>query len=671
MASSKKQKGSYSVNKLARWLFRSVWLFPAVLTVILIGLTALRISGSSIGIYHELFYGQQAKDPNLLYGDPQPIRSDEWLVNTQLLLAQEANNYKRINENIGTSRDMSFNIDVPAKDWSAPFKPQNLVFFAVPFEHAFAFKWWILLYLLILGAYFFTLRLFPGKRLLAAVAALGLGFSPFIHWWYLNGTISPLVYGFFIILISMRILNDEPIPVLKKYNVRYSYALYTLVLAYLLVGFGLVLYPPFQIPVAIAVAIFMFGYLLEKYFDKRTKKKAVAKRLAIIAAASVLAGGIMFAFLKTHSEPLERISNSVYPGKRVVSSGTLEPKFVLTSYLQPQLQRDSRANFYYNNPSEASNFILIMPLLLLPGFALMGYEWKKKKRIDWILVSLQAGSLLLFARVFLAFGDPFYKLLFLHVVPNERLLIGIGFIGFLQMLYVMKKMEIVKIAKWWPKVAIVAYSLLWFVVLIWLGLQIRQEYPKFISSLPLIVAGALVLVLIPTLILLKKNLLAMLVFFGFSLFSVYGINPLYVGLGPIKNNRLSTQIKALSKEEDTWATLDYIYLENFGSINDRDSITGVQFYPDLDFWRQVGGKKYDYVYNRYAHVLFSSSPELKDKLYLIQQDSFAVKFECSNFVKNNVRFTLSTYRLNSSCTQLVDEIRYPAITFFIYSVSKN
>lgn len=669
MASSKKQKGSYSVNKLARGLFRNVWLFPAVLTVILIGLTALRISGSSIGIYHELFYGQQAEDPNLLYGDPQPIRSDEWLVNTQLLLAQEADGYKRINENIGTSRDMSFNIDVPAKDWSAPFKPQNLVFFALPFEYAFAFKWWVLLYLLILGAYFFALRLFPGKRLLAALAALGFGFSPFIFWWYLNGTISPLVYGFFIILIGMRILNGEPIRLLKKYNMKYSYALYALALAYLLVGFGLVLYPPFQIPVAIAVAIFMFGYLLEKYFDKRTKKKAVAKRLAVIAAGCVLAGGIMFAFLKTHSEPLERISNSVYPGKRVVSSGTLDPKFVLTSYLQPQLQRDSRANFYYNNQSEASNFILIMPLLLLPGFVIIGYDWIKKRRIDWVLVSLQAGSSLLLARVFIPFGDTFYKFLYLQVVPNERVLIGIGFIGFLQMLYIMKRLDDIKLRAWWHKALVLAYSAAWFLGLFWLGLQIRQTYPKFINSVPLIFAGSLVLVLIPTLILFRKKLLAMVLFAGFSLMCIYSINPLYVGLGPIKDSQLSSQIKSVSNEGDTWATLDHIYFENVAIINDRDSITGVQFYPDPEFWQQVAGAEYDHIYNRYAHVLFSISPDLDStKLYLAQPDQIWVKLECSEFVRNNVDFLLSTVPVDTQCTNLVNKLSYPAISFYIYRV---
>src|SRR3989338_3714433 len=179
MPATNKQSIVEVFGKYAKRLYKSVWLFPAILTVVLLGLTAFRISGSSIGIYHEIFYGKQANDPNLLYGDPQPIRSDEWLVNTQLILAQDANDYQNINENIGTSRDMSFNIDVPAKDWSAPFKPQNLVFFVLPFEYAFAFKWWVILYLLILAAYFFTLRLFPGKRLLAALAALGFGFSPF------------------------------------------------------------------------------------------------------------------------------------------------------------------------------------------------------------------------------------------------------------------------------------------------------------------------------------------------------------------------------------------------------------------------------------------------------------------------------------------------------------
>jgi hypothetical protein len=91
---------------------RSIWLFPAAATFILVALTIMQISGSSMGIYHTLFYGN-SKDSSLLANEPQGIRSDEWLLNTQMTVAQKNNNFKRINSNIGNGEDLSVLVDAP------------------------------------------------------------------------------------------------------------------------------------------------------------------------------------------------------------------------------------------------------------------------------------------------------------------------------------------------------------------------------------------------------------------------------------------------------------------------------------------------------------------------------------------------------------------------------
>lgn len=69
------------VRDKLRYFARSIWFFPAVLTVALLLLTAFGINGSSIGTYHTLFYGDARKDSRLLLGDPRDARTDEWLVN--------------------------------------------------------------------------------------------------------------------------------------------------------------------------------------------------------------------------------------------------------------------------------------------------------------------------------------------------------------------------------------------------------------------------------------------------------------------------------------------------------------------------------------------------------------------------------------------------------------
>src|ERR1700739_4063629 len=95
---------------------KSIWLFPLLLTLALGFLTVFKINGSSIGIYHEFFYGG-SKDSNLILGTPRSIRSDEWVVNTQMTIAQKNAGYPRINKNIGNGQDMSVILDVPYKEW--------------------------------------------------------------------------------------------------------------------------------------------------------------------------------------------------------------------------------------------------------------------------------------------------------------------------------------------------------------------------------------------------------------------------------------------------------------------------------------------------------------------------------------------------------------------------
>src|SRR3546814_4076929 len=57
-------------------------------------------------------------------------------------------------------------------------------FLLLPFGYAFAFKWWLMGFLLILSCYFFALALMPKRQGFAVGLSLALFFSPFVQWWY-------------------------------------------------------------------------------------------------------------------------------------------------------------------------------------------------------------------------------------------------------------------------------------------------------------------------------------------------------------------------------------------------------------------------------------------------------------------------------------------------------
>jgi hypothetical protein len=175
---AKKSADSGSPSRLAA-LRRGAWLFPVVLLVIVLILALFRVSGSSVGYYNQLF--GTGHDANLLYGQPRAVRSDEWLVTTPMTVAQWRSGFSSTNEKIGDGVDMAAIFDVPYRDWSALFRPQNLSFFVLPLENAFAFKWWLLGGALAAAVYFLTLTLLPGRKVLAALLGLGLLLSPFVH----------------------------------------------------------------------------------------------------------------------------------------------------------------------------------------------------------------------------------------------------------------------------------------------------------------------------------------------------------------------------------------------------------------------------------------------------------------------------------------------------------
>jgi len=652
-------------------LYRSVWFFPAVLLLILLILTSLRISGTSIGMYHEILYGTTPaaqKDPDLLAGSPEPIRSDEWLYVTQMTIAQQKANYPLFNKNISSGRNMSVVGYAPYKDWSSLFRPENLSFFVMPLAFAFAFKWWLILFLTMVSAYFVALRFFPGKRLFASLFGIAVGCTPFMFWWYQTSTFAPIFYGFFIVLLGLRIINGEGVPFLKRFGARWSYLALGAAVAYVLVCFGLILYPPFQVPIAITVAAVLAAAILQHRADHKTSWRVLGKRLGVLIGGAALAGILMLLFIHTRSAVVSAVEDTAYPGTRIVASGHTPLSDALGSFLMPQLEHQARAAHYFTNQSEASNFLLFLPFLLVPGFALIGYEWRARHRCNWTLLATQLAGLLFLAIMYVPGLDLLDKLTFLDKVPHQRLLIGLGFAGVLQLLCLIETVGRLKLSGKKFRSMAGVYAFACFCVLLGVGEFVRKHYPFFLHSWAFIGLLAFGFSLIIFLAMTARRVAFAIVFLAFSLASVYRIHPLYVGLGLAENNQITSAIDHVSPPGSTWAVLDDIFFENFPAMAGRDSLSGIQLYPDMSFWKQFDSNPKDsYIYNRYAHVLFTSSAAVQN-LQLLQSDTFEVKFACTPTIEQHVQYVMTITPLNDACVHQVDVVKYPAATFYFYRV---
>ena len=631
-----------ALRRSGKAFVRSIWLFPAILTLLLLGLTAFGINGSSIGVYNQTFYGDKA-DPDLLAGHPRNIRSDEWLVNTQLTIAQGSDNYHRTNENIGNGQDVSLLSDAPYKEWSAVFKPHNLAFFVLPFDNAFAFKWWFPGFLLALSCYFFTLCLLPRQRMLAALLSTALFFSPFVQWLYLYGTIGSLAYCLFGATIFMKLLHETR---------RRMELVWGLLLAYVTTCFALLLYPPFQIPVAIATAVFAIGYLLEQ--KSSLTRKMLLQKLGYVFGALMIAGVIALTFLHTRSAVVESIQNTAYPGKRSVTvGGDFDFQHYFSSHLARQFLNDEQAAHYRvknlapSHQSEASNFILLAPFLILPATILVIYGYKKRQEIDWPLLLTTAMFVVFLAWLFSTGASKILNWITLGQVPTYRVLIGTGLLGIMQLVLVIRNLGKLPRTIFRPKEAGI-YATVIYAFLIFLGYHALIRSPGFISEYKV----WLLAIPIPIIIYLLLRRRFILALAGFALFSIYSaapVNPLYQGTGVLRDNEVSRTIKALNAASPgRWVITDDLALENMASLNGVGSISGVFAYPQPKLWQDIDPKNDENIYNRYAHVIFTldrnPSVDQPTKLTLMQTDYFQVNTEpCSDFLKEKgVHYVLTT-----------------------------
>lgn len=652
------------------WLKTSVWVFPAVLLVLLIAFTVLRISGTSAGMYHERLYGPTQKDSSLIYGKPRAIRSDEWLATTQMIISQTKQDFPRVNQAMGDGQDLSLLPEIPMKDWSTIFKPQNWSFFALPLENAFAFKWWLIMFVLMSSCYFFVLQIMPGNRLFAALMGLAAGLSPFQLWWYQSAVFLSVAYGFMMINLVHNILNRRRPAFIK--GQRPADISYAAALIFVIVCFGFILYPPFQIPIAVVVLFYSLGYLLHKKLTDAVGWRTLLRPLTLLLISVVVAGAICGAFIKTHETPIKAINATIYPGHRTVYSGGLKLLGVFDGFVMPAEQSDYRGGHFLSNQSENANYILVLPFLMIPAAAIMLQEWIKKRRVDWTFLAINLTALLFFFRLFVHHGNRFFKFLFLDKVPHNRLLIGVGFVGLLQFVYLAMKIRDSRIKTRTLIGIAVGYGLACFALLLVISGYIARHYPLFLNNYWILACFAAAFSAIIVALLAGRPKLAAALLLGFTLLSTFWVMPIYRGLGELTHGKLIDTMSSVAQPSDTWITIggDAVVYENFGLVAGDRSLSGTRAYPDIKLWEQLVGTSYESVYNREGHSFFIEDPHAPP-MSLNSSDSYFVKFDCQEYKYRGVEvnYLLAVHPINLSCTHLVRQVSYPQATFFIYKVS--
>ena len=125
-----------------RWLI-VLLLFCACVT--------LKLNGSSVGMWDQELSGRKASKGLLLF-EPQPIRTDEWLVWTPAALSQarQIPRFPIENPNLGAGRAPLL-LNLPVAYYTTWFRPQLWGFFILDFERGFSFCWMAKIFAVVLA----------------------------------------------------------------------------------------------------------------------------------------------------------------------------------------------------------------------------------------------------------------------------------------------------------------------------------------------------------------------------------------------------------------------------------------------------------------------------------------------------------------------------------------
>lgn len=626
-------------------------IFPTLLILLVLTLATFHIHGSSMGEYYKIIYNTE-DDPSLLFGQSRGIRSDEWVGTTPIFISQMRNNLASVNPDVAYEINQGYGYGIPTDNIFTIFRPQLWIFFLTNnMGFAFSFYWWFRIFLLVLSFYLLLLEITKKNSILSVLGSLLLLVTPFIQWWLVFDTITMISFGilFFIRLIkSGRLLNQ----VLSGIGLTYS-----------LISFALILYPPFQIPLAWVALFIGIGVIIQNKKELLLDKKSLLIKIVLFTSSAIITGIIILLFIKSFEDVINLMTGTIYPGSRFIPPGMGDFRRMLSGFFNILLQKNSNG-VPFGNQSEASNFFMLYPFL---GIWMVYSNIKillNKKSPDWIGLFILISLLFLTTWYLLPLPEIFSKLTFLYMVPADRLTIALGFANYLIIINMLSKKIYV------PQLNNKSELLLTIIIVFLTGLTYYKvglylyelnnnffSWPAIVSDNLKILGVTLFTPILVFLVMQRRYLsLAILVIFG--IFSTILVNPLYQGLDTMIGTPLAKEIQKISSEDDSpWIIYGQFIFAHYSLANGAHVINGMHNYPQFEIWNVIDPeRKYQNIYNRFAHVIVSEKTANEEPLSLIQNDAIELNINpCdSKLDELQVKYILSTVELqNTSCLEEV------------------
>lgn len=572
----------------------------------------LKLHGSSIGSW-DIYVKTGGNGPRTIIGEPKGIRSDEWLVQTPFILSQTKKGLPVKNKALGGNKDPLL-LSLPVKHYSAIFRPQNWGFFVFGTERAFSFYWNAKIFGLLVSTFLLLMLLTRNNFWASVLGSFWIYFSGFIQWWFSTSMPEMITYIFFVIISLVYILFSSK---------RSLALLSSAVLAISSINFALFFYPPFQIPLFYLSVFIILGFLLQKTYRQQLLKELSFKLLVLISTGLFVAAVFYFYYIDIKST-IEVVMNTVYPGRRVSSGGEMSVLRFFSGFTGLPID-EKRLPVGFENASEASNFLLLFPIVFLMLFR----EFALGIKIKPLFVTFSFYIFIITSWILIKTPELIARISLLGMAPSKRAMLGLGLASVLLVTLYLSERSEDKIDK-----SYVVFSLILTTVALTLyGFILKFTDPDFFRYRYIFLIVVVFSFVSYFLITRRKRLFALMIVMVVILPN-FLINPLSDNLDFIYGKDISEEIAPLllDKNSKTAVFGGYLYA-NLLKASGVNVFNGVNYTPkrnDLEVLDPE--KKYEQIYNRYAHIGMVESKTNTDevKFNLIGTDSYSIEIDpCS------------------------------------------
>lgn len=642
------KKYSEKLDKIASFIIKNRYIIAGIALIVLV---LLKINLSSIGKWSD--YLNEPNSKNVLLGEERAIRSDEWLVQSPMMLAQTQGEdaYKIYNKNIAQGTCNMLMVSAPVKDIVIIAKPLMWGFILFGQEYGFSFYWILKIIAIIMVSIEIVLKITKKDNLLSLVGGLLLAIAPAMMWWFSSAIADGYIYGMASVILFGYYMNNLDWKLWKKIAIGIG-------LLICIPGFAFVLYPAFQIPFAFLMAIFMLNDFIPN-MKKLTKKDYIIMSVTLIAIFGIIARYLLLCL-----NDMKTMMSTVYPGNRAVIGGDFTiDRFI--SYF---------ANIFFpytdsiGNQCEPSSYIYpFIGLIILMIYSLKNIKQEKKDSTFKLWISLVALYIIYLIWEFVGFGELLSKLTFMSMSPTPRTHVVVGIIGTLLTIIMIKKIDRKQI---FTKLQLVVIS--FCVMLVCYVLIKNSSYSTFFTYVKLEIF--MVMMFAITYFLITGNKKAWCyVMCIVAVVAGLTVNPISRGISPITNTEISKVIQEIKKEDENalWVGNSNISGQ-YLIANGINCLNGVNSYPNFKWLNTVDPEgKYNEVYNRYAHIHIKFGDETNFELLVA--DAYQVTLTYKNLEELGIKyyyssekcsedvireFNLETKYSNDNNSQYIYEINY-------------